>query len=132
MRRDRSSWSIYHRGPVEAVVRALETAALGMAGRSLSKHGHQPVRAIGHLMLRLSDARTRAALGLVKGAETTEDREEAMRWVIDITRWAADPRTPEPTEALDEFHAAAFHLDSRLNAAGLAGDGWERNLGRGD
>lgn len=131
LRHDPRSWLIYQRGPVEATVRALETMALGMAGRTLAKHPTTAVRAVGNLMLRLAESRVRISLGLVKGQETTEDRRTATQWTIQVSNWAM-AGGPEPTQALDELHAAAVHLDSRLNSAGLTGPGWERDLGRGD
>lgn len=134
LRHDPRQWLIHQRGPVEAVVRALEVMALGMAGRQLAKHPHQSVRAVGNLMLRLASARAGCALGLSKGVDTSEDRRTAMQWAVQVSNWAMspDPRTEPPVQALDELHAAAFQLDSRLNSAGLSGPGWVRDLGRGD
>lgn len=131
LRTDPRQWLIYERGPVEATVRALETMALGIVGRTLAKHSSLPVRGIGNLMMRLAESRVRCSLGLVPGVETTDDRATATRWAIAVSNFALGDG-PEPVQELDELHAAVVHLDSRLQSAGLTGPGWIRDLGRGD
>jgi hypothetical protein len=99
--------------------------ALAMVGRRLTNHHHISVRAVGTVMQRLAAARTRHHLA------GTDDQRTSLQHVIAVANWAIDGG-PEPTVALDEVHAAVFHLDSRLVSAGMSGPGWERDLGRGD
>lgn len=131
LRRDFRQWLIYDEPSVGAVVRALEVVALGMVGRRFAQHQNISVRALGNVMARLAEARLRCALGLVKDVGTTPERRLAMEWAMQVAEWANNGGV-EPVGALDELHAAVFHLDSRLNSAGLAGPGWIRDLGRGD
>lgn len=131
LRKDPRGWLIYERGPVEATVRALEVAALGIVGRRLASHPNLSVRAIGNVMAKLAAGRLRCGLGLVPGVPTTEDRRLALQWAMKVTGWALDGGEA-PLSELDELHGVVFHLDSRLNSAGLSGPGWERDLGRGD
>ena len=131
LRSDVRQWLIYERGPVEAVIRALEVVTLGMVGRRWANHPTLQVRAIGNVMLRLADTRLRAGLGMVDGCPTTLDRRTALQWALKIADHV-EGNSPEPVEELDEFHAAVFHLDSRLSGAGISGPGWIRETGRGD
>lgn len=131
LRKDYRQWLIYDEPSVGATVRALEVVALGMVGRRFAQHENISVRALGNVMTRIAEARLRCALGMVKDVETTPERRVAMEWALQVSEWANNGG-PEPTVALDELHAAVFHLDSRLNGAGLAGPGWIRDLARGD
>jgi hypothetical protein len=128
LRHDDRQWLIYKKGPVSAVLRGLETLALGIVGRSLAQNGVVQVRAIGNVMMKISDTRLRYMLGML-GDVPDEDRAvgEAL---VKISAWLSTG-SGEPTEALDEFHAAVYALDSKLNNAGVNGDGWFRDLAKG-
>jgi hypothetical protein len=131
LRTDFRQWLIYDEPTTGAVVRALEVMALGMAGRTLSRHRTQSVRALGTIMMRLADARTKVMLGTVKNWETNDEAEQAIKAVMTTGEWIGSGSDIAPIE-LDELHATVFHLDHRLNTAGVTGKSWVSGLGRGD
>ena len=134
LRKDGRQWLIYDKGSVEAGVRALEQVALGVVGRDYKAHPDQAIRGIANAMLKLSRARAEAGLGLVKGAETTDELVEATRCATAVFDWlGADPATEQyPLVEADQLYALLFHLDSRLNGMGLSGPGLFRRLARGE
>ena len=132
MRTDPRQWIIDDRPTVAAAVRALETLALGIVGKSLARNRRIEVRAIGNVMMRLSAARMRANLGAVNGYQPSDEQQATFRALSQVAVWLQDQTAEPPVAALDQFHAAVVHLDSRLQSAGLSGAGWVRELGRGD
>lgn len=126
LRHDMKQWLIYDEGSVTSVVRALEASSMGWWGAMLERHPDLKVTAIGVALQRLADLRI--ATMISEGG----DSETAVNHAARIALWLSTPGLEEPTDALDEFHAALFWLDSRLSGAGTQGPGWFRQLGRGD
>lgn len=126
LRHDMKQWLIYEEEPVTATVRALEAAAMGMTGQSLATHPDLKVRAIGTMLRKLADVRIATLIGEGGDSATAADH------VALILNWLNRPNLDPPAESLDEFHAALFWLDGRLNDAGTGGDGWYRLLARGE
>lgn len=135
LRKDARQWLIYDDASVEAGVRALEQMSLGVVGRHYAAHPDQAMRGIANAMLKLSKARMEAGLGLIRGVGTTDELLEATRCATAVFDWlGSDPKdeTPYPVAEADQLYALLFHLDSRLNGAGLSGPGIKRKLARGD
>ncbi len=128
LRHDPRQWLIYGEGETTAVARALEVLALGIVGRSLAQSPVVQVRAMGNFMMRWSDTRLRYMLGML--GDVSDEQRAAGEALIQISGFLSGA-TNEPTEALDEFHAAVFSLDSKLKEMGIKGDGWMRELARG-
>jgi len=132
MRTDSRQWIIDDEPTVAAVVRALETLSLGIVGKSLASHRRVELRAVGNVMMRLAAARMRANLGAVPGYVPTQQQTATFEALSQVASWIQDETAEPPVAALDQFHAAVVHLDTRLTSAGLSGAGWVRELGRGD
>lgn len=130
LRTDERQWLIYDEETLGAVMRGLEALALHIAGGPLSRHPLQPVRAIGHFMRRVGEARF-AEMHKNDGAQrvVASHLQTIFTWLGRQQRGLA---TPPPTEALDEIYAAVFRLDSRAQSAGVVGSGVHRSAVRGD
>lgn len=125
LREDPRQWIIYHEAAQEAVVRAIQTAALQMVGQHLAKHPEMQVRAIGTLMLKMADVGVRTAFA--HGG----DRQTAMEH-LSKTLAHVYGQAPIPLEALDDLWATVYQIDHRMNSAGIRGTGFLRDLIRGD
>ena len=125
---DPRQWLIYEEGPVTAGIQAIEVLGLITAGTVLKDAQQVEVRAMANLMLRWADARTRTMQ-----ADSAEDQ-AAIQHAIDIVAWMSEGADPDerPEEALTELHSCAFSFDSKLTGAGITGDGWFRQLARGE
>ena len=135
LRKDARQWIIWDDASIEAGVRALEMISLGIVGANYCNHPDPAMRGIANAMLKLSKARLEAGYGLVKGQDTTPELMEATRCAFAVFDYLGDRtvgNTPYPTAEADQLYALLFHLDSRLNAAGISGPGIKRNLARGD
>jgi NADPH-dependent ferric siderophore reductase len=130
LRADDGQWLIEDEAAIGATVRALETFALGAIGQLWERHDDESVRALGNVMSRIGDARTRHMLGNLK-QETTPEAAAAMRFIIQVAGWMVGERD-RPVAALDQLHAAAFAFDRDAASAGISGPGWLRELLRGD
>ena len=130
LRTDERQWLIYEAGDgkVGALIRGLEAMALQMAGQTLAKHPVDGARAIGHFMLRVSEARLRSMLKH-GGAQAVVVKELSlvMNWLAQRTPWS-----PDVKRALDELYALVVHVDSRARSAGIVGPGHIREAVRGD
>lgn len=131
LRSDFRQWLIHDEPSCRAALRAVETLAMMMVGPKLARHEDVEIRAIGSVMLKFADTHMRAATGGVEGFEPNEADRAAMENLLLVIPYLGD-ETPKPTQALDELHAALFHLDSRLNGMGVAGPGVFREMARGD
>lgn len=128
LRTDERSWLIYDDEVIGAVVRGLEAYALSVTGQKMSRHPEQTVRAVGTMMIRIGEERGRQMLsnGSAQGV--------VMEWLALLgAHLAGVPHDKiKCTQALDELHGAVFHLDKRVNAAGVRGPGVHRIAVRGD
>lgn len=128
LRTDEKSWLIYDDESAVAVIRMLETYAMGVTGQKLARHPDQKIRAIGTMMVRLSE--TRGMLALQEGGAKAE-AVEAL--VLLGSHLAGRPHDEvKCAKALDELHAVVFHVDSRAAGMGTKGPGVLRRLVRGD
>lgn len=125
LREDPRSWLIRGEPQIVAVIRALEVAALGMAGRILSKHVTPAVRAMGVFMVRLADGRIRTM------REAGGAQEVAIDMMSRVMMGLAGKR-PMDEEALDEIYAVVFQADSHAQSVGIVGPGTLRSALRGD
>lgn len=130
LRTDERQWLIYDEEVLGAVMRGLEAFALHLAGGPLTRHRVGAVRAIGHFMRKVSDARLRE---MEKNGSAQEVVVEHIRRIF---IWLGQEQNsglalPEP-EGLDEIHAAVVRLDSRAKSAGVVGPGVHRLAVRGD
>ena len=129
LRSDDRQWLIYDDEALGAVMRGLEAWALAVCGNMLENHHHDPLRGIGSFMKKVANQR------LVLMKRTGGAQEATADWVLLISKWAADktPWTSDVERALDEFHAAVYRLDSRVNGAGVVAPvGVHRQAVRGD
>jgi hypothetical protein len=137
LRTDERQWLIYQEPNVTAAVRAVESLCMAVAGPALARHPDEAIRALGHVAMALSEARTKWGLGLNEADESPSELETAAYRAATATlRIIFDPSLAESerTKLLDEtgdLHAAMFWLDRRLNGAGTTGPGWYRDLARG-
>ena len=125
LRSDFRQWLIYDDESLGAVARALEVAALAMAGQTLLRRPEGPIRLLGRFMVRVASARTEEMLRS-DGAQRV-----AIEHTSKVFNWLAG-KAPFPADELDELHAAAFRLDARAQAAGVRGPGTIREAIRGD
>jgi hypothetical protein len=134
LRKDGRQWIIYDDASIEAGVRALEMVALGIVGANYRNHPDLAMRGIANAMLKLSKARLEAGYGLIKGEEPSDELLEATRCAFKVFDYLGDRKqeTPYPIAEADQLYALLFHLDSRLNSAGISGPGIKRKLARGD
>ena len=125
LRSDLRQWLIYDDETLGAVARALEVAALAMAGQTLMRRPEAPVRLLGKVMVRIASTRTNEMLRN-DGAQRV-----AIGHTSKVLNWLAG-KASFPADELDELHAAAFRLDSRAQSAGVQGPGTVREAIRGD
>ncbi len=130
LRTDERQWLIYESGDgkVGALIRGVEAMALQMAGQTLAKHPVDGVRALGHFMLRVANARLRSMLR--KGgaaAVVVKELSLVMAWLAHKAPW-----TPDVDRALSELYALTVHVDGRAQGAGIVGPGLIREAVRGD
>lgn len=133
LRTDERQFLIYDDEVLGAVVRGLEAWALMIAGTRLRK-GHRganrvkAMNAIGAFMQKIANQR------IVEMKRNGGAQEQVAEWIFIISKWAADktPWTPDVARALDEIHGTITYNDSRVNAAGINGEGTHRIAVRGD
>lgn len=131
LRTDERQWLIYDDETLGAVMRGLEAIALSIVGRSLQRNRVEAVRAIGHFMGRVADARF-AEMERNDGAQQV-----AARHLRTIFGWLSRQQAtgldlPAPQAELDQVYASVFRLDSRAQSAGVVGPGVHRQAVRGD
>lgn len=131
LRQDERQWLIYQETPVVAAVRGLEALCMHIAGQWLAQHPDVELRALGNVAQSLAQVRVRFGLGMMAGHEVPDELMAATGHVVAILGYLADGRD-RPTVEESEMHAAAYWLDSTLRRAGVAGDGWFRELARGE
>lgn len=127
LRTDKRQWFIHDEEPIVAAMEAIEVIALTVTGRLLAENEHVEMRAIGNVMMRWADARQRT----LDGDEATDAEHVAIEFATEILDWMGE-QGERPEDALDQFQASAFGFDSRLQAAGISGPGWYRELARGE
>ena len=128
LRHDDKQWLIYEEAPVAAAVKAVEVLGLITAGTVLKESPEVEVRAVANLMLRWADARVKT---MGAGDEYEQTAVGHITTIMDWLSGGADPET-RPDVALSELHASAFSFDSTLMGAGITGDGWFREIARGE
>jgi hypothetical protein len=126
LRDDPRQWLIYGDAQQAALIRGVEIMGLQMVGRHLSGNPIREVRAIGHMMLNLADARIRTALK-EQNYHTT-----VVEYLAKVMTFAAGQAPPPPPQILDELHALVYQTDHRARSAGIGGEGALRSLVRGD
>lgn len=127
LRTNERQWLIDTEDPVVAAMEAMEVMALTITGKLLAENGHVEIRAIGNVMMRWADARQR----VLDGEDATDAEQAAIESATEILDWMGG-QGECPEGALDQFHAVAFTFDSKLQAAGISGPGWYRELARGE
>lgn len=125
LRQDERQWLIYQEEPVSAAMMGMEVIALTVAGSLLADNEHVEMRAVGNIMMLWADARQRT---LVDG---NDSERAAMEMADEILSWMGG-QGDKPEDALEQFHAVAFQFDSVLRGAGISGDGWFREIARGE
>jgi len=129
LRSDPRQWLIYDEETQGAMMRGLEIMALQMVGQTLKRNPEAKVRAIGHVMLNVADARLRDA-----AREPGSIRDTVIKHLARIMGWLSrrGPIDVDTAVALDEVHAVLYQLDHRFRSAGIRGGGRLRDLVRGD
>lgn len=131
LRTDERQWLIYGDEQIGAVIRGLEAWALMVLGTKLRNKGpnrNRPLNGLGAFCQKVADQRI-TELKRNGGAQ-----EVVADWILLISKWAAgkSPYTPDVARATDELYSVAFHIDSRVNGAGILGPGAHREAVRGD
>lgn len=126
LRSDPRQWLIYDEETQGALVRGLEIMSMQMVGQTLAKNQDIKVRAMGHTMLNIADARIRAAT-----REPGSARDIVIKHLARVMGWLSR-RADYPAIELDEIHATLYQLDHRFRSAGIRGGGTLRDLVRGD
>ena len=127
LREDDRQWLIYQEEPVTAGMEAIEVMALTVAGTLLAQNEHVEMRAIGNVMIHWADARQRT----LDGEDASDAEHAAIALAKEVLDWMGNGGD-EPESALEQLHAVAFQFDSTLSGAGIKGDGWYREIARGE
>lgn len=130
LRTTEQGWMIDHPHKVTSVMKAIEALCLEIAGQWLAQHPDMPLRAVGNIAQTWSATRFRYGAGLLDEQPTDIERTAYLHAANILAYLRGDQARPEVAE--DEFHAAVLWFNSYMRGAGTNGDGWQRNLARGD
>ena len=133
LRTDERQFLIYDDEVLGAVVRGLEAWALMIAGTRLREKHRGPERvramnAIGAFMQKIAEQR------VVEMQRNGGAQEQVVEWIFLISKWVAGKSlwSPDIDRALDEIYGTITYNNSRVNSAGISGDGVHRIAVRGD
>ena len=131
IRKDKRQWLIYQETPVREVVKGIEVFLMGLGATALINHPEIALRALANVGRNISDTRMAMWSGQMKGYEPSEDERQVASHLAELIVWMAG-EGPKPETVLDDFHATGVWIDKRANAAGVIGEGWYREVIRGD